>query len=885
MSARQFATFNPNALGPTLELELGGLVVASNANSTDKNRVARSLIGSGNQSFFFEAVVYGDEDLAADQVFVGIVKGTARLDRYVGYTNTGYGLDVGGGGIYYADVEVESTPAAGKEIYIGVFVSFVSMTCTWFINGSPAATVSIDPGIWYPAISLGNTEAYKKKVFVSFGQRAFAYPVFDPNSGEKVPSAGVYRDVASPSAVYLCPAEQGGFQTGPDDALPIISFDPRILNASGFTITRRGHVWLWGNNNSGTTYGSLDIDNFDGAYDRLLIEDWRDQPILVAEVPSNGVYDDAHVVAVAIVDSVTAVGETVVRVTLKDKLSTLERPVQTALFPPFMDEGVANRPVPIVAGACRNIAPPLMRQTKRLYSMSNAAITNIGAMRDKGALLNPNYSPPQYTPANNLRDVVLETLPVGVLTADVSSEGDQIIIPGADDILSGNGQFNNWTVGPPTPPTGWAVGGNASTFTRPAVPAPQLYAVGLSTPDTYNPTGVSGQDGAWLETTTAILQPGKTYRINFRLMNTQGLPSPVTGGMGWGLMVRTDTTTNSAYGAVSPNMIPLQAPAWGGQDDSYTFVYTVPPGAARKLYFIVCASRNGIGTGFSFGSASFYGIRVELLGEAPPAPTLYGVTLESYMRRIFETQAGLTADDWVSTDCAAIDTETRYKFGVYLVEPITVREAADKPLDSFCATQITDRLGRIRTLRLRDPARATELDVVAYFDSTNIAYGMSMKLDLASGLTSTIGARANNYVFNDSDFVTDYNAVPAALRTQFKRRSQFWLTAAASPAASYLHALNAPPLDSLLDDPVQAQLEIDQRFAPYAAGRAKLQTSPRFIEFTCFYDGDTPDLMFGDIIKVTYDRFGLQAGQLFMVVATAVNPYNKSILITAWSSY
>lgn len=888
--ARSFAVLNQNALGPTLEIELGGLVVTSNANGTDRNRTARATYGNRASTMFFEVAFYGDAAMAANLCYVGLCKGNHSLSQYVGRSANSWGYNVGGTGIYNNDAQaVATTTAAAKEMYIGVYVNFSNPSApvaTWLVNGSPIGSATLAAGTWYPAISLGCTTAYDMRAFVNFGQRTFAYPYFDPNSGEKVPVAGVYVDTASPSPIYLCPTEDGGFQTRATDSIPIITFQPSILKADTFTIGRRNYVWMFGNKSEGATFGTIEIDNVDGTYDRLLTEDWRDQPVLIMEVERGAAYNDARVLASVIVDKIEPRGETSIVLSFKDKVTTLERPVQRMLHPPFADEGIANTPVAITLGACRNIPVPLINQAQRLFSLADDAVTNIAAMRDKGALLNPNYSPPQYTPSNNLRNVILETLPQGLLTADVSSEGPQVVIPGADDVLAGAGQFDNWTVGPPTPPTGWQTGGNVSTFTRPTVPAPQNYAVGLSTPDTYNPTGVSGQDGAWLETTTAILQPGKTYRINFKLLNTQGTASPVTGGMNWGLMVRSDVTTNSAFGAISPNMQPLQAPAWGSQSASYTFVYTVPPGAARKLYFIACASTGTVGTGFGFGSVSFYGVRVELLGDVVQELPLQSITLENYMHEILEARAGLTAADWVPQDCIDIDDETGYRFGVHIKDVATVRAAIDAPLDSFCASQFTDNEGRLRIRRFRDPDTVADVDVVAEWSGLEAAYNVGSTPDYAPGLTSTAGARRNWKQYTDSDFVTDYFAVPAAFRTQLKRPSQFLVVASGSAAPSYLHAINAPPLDTVLDDPTQAQAEIDLRMLPYTAGRMRqntqVVTGPRFVTFTVYYEGFAPAIFFGDVVKLTYPRFGLNAGKKLIVLETTLNPVTKQLTLRTW---
>lgn len=890
---RIFATMAPTSLGPSLVLEMGGLVVASQFNDTNANRTARATIPSlqatsAAASAKFECTFYGEGD-TVDLAYVGLCLSNHPPSERIGGTAESFALDVGSGGIYSDGSLIVATPPVAKEVTISVFLdrSVSPPVAYFFAGGSFLADVELTTGAWYPAVSLGNVEAFDLRAYLTFGQRAFDHGLAI-DTGREMRSAGWFRDTIPPDPVYLSSIESGGFRTGLGDTPIVTVFQPHLMNSNAITVTRKCSVWTQGGTSSSNSYAEVEVDNRLGTYDRLLQQDWRNQPIAIDVIQEDAAFSTRSRVATGIVDKIKAVGEDTIRISMRDRLVQLERPVQLRPFPPYVDAGAANRPKPIILGACRNVAPLLYDQENRIYALSDQAVTNITAVRDKGALLDPNYSPPQYVPRNNMMDIQLETLPVGLLTADVSSEGDQVLIPGADDVLNGEGIFDDWDgVGAPD---GWTftVGGTGD-LQRKVFASPQDWSAQLRTTHTFNP--IAGQVGSYLRYDTTQLLPGKTYRISFRLIRVVGPPPEIIGGIPAGLHVRTDLL-NTDVGAVTPGPFPLTGPTGlippGGQ--VYTFTYTVPPGAARNLYFICSSSQTASGIGNGSALVQFHGIRAEMLGDVFQFLPLQGIGLTDYMRIIFENHGGLLPAEWNDDDTKSIDGDTEYQFGVNIRETTTIKEAAELPLDTFCATQFVDANGVIRTRRWRDPMNAVDGEIVASFDSQNIEYAVVSELDLAPGLTTTIGCRRNWQVFGDSDFVTDFLAVPAAVREQFKRTSQILLPGSGSLSDTYQFAEQAPPLDSLLDDPAAAQVEIDRVIAPYVGARVDstlrqtVTTLPRFVTFTADYDGTPPALLFGDVIKVTYPRYGLDNGQKFMVWDTAIEPYNRRITITAWSS-
>jgi hypothetical protein len=881
---RIFSIINPSALGPQLELEEENLIVVGNSNDMDIHRMARGTVGISSGMRYFEAAFYGEGALE-DHVSVGIVKSNHSLSTYVGQQALGYGYRVGDGGIYNNDTKIENCDPADKEVYIGVLIDMTAVTCSWFVNGSLVATTAIDSGTWYPAVTVSAVDAYDLRAYVNFGQYAFATPQRGTvdNTGPYV--AGWYQDTVSPSQLRLCPKKGKAFHTQPTDLLASVSFMPRILNPEQFKWTRKCSVWTQNNRNSGATFGSIEVDNADGYFDTIGGEDRRDQIVSVMMCRADDSYNNAQVICTGVVDSVTPVGETAVRFTVKDRLSTLERAFQRRRFDPWADEGVANTPIPVTLGANRNINPPLQDAVNRTYRLHDGQITNIVAVRDKAALLDPNSSPPQYVPSLGGQAVDLQTDAVGLLTVDASSQGTQVVIPGADDILDGDGTFTTWP-NPLADPPNWVSGGTVTALVRTgtAQSMPQDYVVALETSNSYNPQ--AGRYGAWLRYDTANLLPGKSYRVQFKLVRSYGAPSPIIGNMSFGLMVRTDLT-ELASGAVTPLLQPLQAPQFGSNGQSYSFVYKVPPGAARKLYFIVAAAKGGTGAGVGLSGSYFYDVKVELLGEITASLPLEGITLQAYMREVF-ARAGVPDSDWVSSDAAAIDLATGYTGGTYIRDQITVRAALEIPLDSYGACLFTDKLGRYRVRRLVDPTNVSDGSLVATFDASNIMTGVNVSPDLAPGLTTQMGARRNVKAFSESDFVTDTLAVPMAMRTQFMRDFQFIEPFGGTLSSTYAFASLAPPIGSWFDDNLMARREISRICVDYLAdrtrqgARTKITTTPRFIEFAFIYRTLAPtELLFGDAIKATYRRHRLGSGQKLAVFDVEIAPYNQTCTVLA----
>jgi hypothetical protein len=517
----------------------------------------------------------------------------------------------------------------------------------------------------------------------------------------------------------------------------------------------------------------------------------------------------------------------------------------------------------------------LRDEENRIWQLSDSSITNIGVLRDQGDPLDPTASPPDYALSSDAASLITQVMPVGKLTGDFSSVGQQYQIPGAVDVLAGAGLFTTWTVAL-SPPDGWSSGGGGS-FVREGILGgfPQDYVALVTATDPWVPG--SGKFGYWFEF-PSILLAGRTYNITLKIRGAVGgIPSPV-GGAEYGIRILSalDNAPSSAISPYGPHAA-LSQPLWR-DDDQYTFTYQVPAGATRNLYVSIACS-----TGATSAILSFYGIALELLPPTQPEVPLQAMKLAPFMKNIIEQRLGLLSSDWVEQDATDIDERTVYDgIGYYTSEPVTGEQALRAAADSYCAVIFTDHLGRIRVRQLIDPDSIDDLDIVAELDDSSIAYPMNCVIDAATGLTTSAISKKNYYISTPSDFVSDTIAatgISFALRTRFQLQGQFLAVATVPLAAYYEFAKQAPPLVTLFDNPDDAQTEINRVNSLYS-------TTPNFYTFTVFFDGADAQtlcrLIFGDGIRVTYPRYGLDDGKKMIVVDANILPGNFSIEITAW---
>jgi hypothetical protein len=395
----------------------------------------------------------------------------------------------------------------------------------------------------------------------------------------------------------------------------------------------------------------------------------------------------------------------------------------------------------------------------------------------------------------------------------------------------------------------------------------------------FNPAG--GKFGDQLYTTTAILQPGVTYRLTFSYNAVASCPPYFSGGMQGGLMVATGLST-AAQDYITGISSPLTTPAFQAQN--YTLEFTVPAGAARKLYFLaVPSSGNAANTAQGTVSVVIFNVLLEQLGQFGPAGPLSGITMTDYFTEILINRAGeaTTVFNHNDTDLLAIrdiDTPdgaagTLIPFGQVFTTPPSILDALHMGLDNFCGTIFTDAAGTIRSRRLTDPSDPVGRVVVADFDTSNVVRPIAVRSDPAQYLTTLFGARRNWSVFSASDFVTDQAIVSQDEKARYMRTSQYVLRSTKIPAGEYNFAIAAPQFDTTIDIANDCQIEADRVvgiWSPNVYSDGTFNTGKRrLVTFTALYDDPAAvgvtitaavtSIQFNDVIKFTYTAHGFNS--------------------------
>lgn len=232
---------------------------------------------------------------------------------------------------------------------------------------------------------------------------------------------------------------------------------------------------------------------------------------------------------------------------------------------------------------------------------------------------------------------------------------------------------------------------------------------------------------------------------------------------------------------------------------------------------------------------------------------------------------------WSSADAAVIDVATGYAgVGYYAAEGGTPREALAAMLASYAADWWQDGDGVLRITRLVDPDTVPALDLAFELDWRELKGDLTVRPDLAPNLTRRMAYQPNAVSLATGDMITDLQQLPPALRQQLRGAFRGQVYAGGPLASRYVRAEAAAPILSRFDRREDAQSEIDRVVALYAVPRN-------------FYVGRLSartDITFrpGQIYRITYPRYGLQAGRQVLVTSVSSNPVTGDHVVSFWGA-
>lgn len=830
--ARTHSRFSGSLIGTGLELLEAGRVVTTDASALSIDRSVLSTLAQTEFDSFAEFIIYSATSPSiANKVSIGVChassSGLSVTSEYVGEHAESVGYRVGEGEIHIGGSNVQSVTAGALGSVVGVLLTWgLAPSVSFFLDGELLHTEALPSGLAsedvYYAVSLGSTDAGDILVWHNTGQRRFEYP--NAVSDGWWTAADQLSDILISTRPYL---------SASDDGYPAVAYDGVILPISA-VLSRSVSFWPSGDS-SGAQKSALvvTIDNPDGRYNPLLGGAMRDAPVVLQSLEAGEDLDDAETLASFVFESCEAIGEGQLRITLLDDMTLLERSAQRRYFRPDAESNVASAPWPTTIGACFSVEPPCYDIDELLYAIDSEGASNVGKVRDKGDPLDQYAMPdPDYTIIGAGEAVDLFNEPIGTVTVDAAVTGPGYVPPTPTDALSGTGAPFAGTIGAGI--TGWTRVGDTAGST------PFYSGSGQVTlPQEYD------QLEGYIQTPGSDILADTSYRW---YITVHGLTTKVT--------------TLPAYLGISlagtPSIFNL---IWSVLSDSVTLPATftgviAPSGSARKFSVFYRGNDDAI------GDPNQTIISNVVVYELPPEDTsasdddvenaLPALNLTGMVSEIM-SRAGRPAAYWDSDDTDGIDTDSGYRGSGWHSEGQWVpRAALNDILAGYSGAMYKDETGVLRFTRLLFPEDETA--TTSALRKAQMLTELLPSYDRAPGLTNTIACRKNWRVLAEGELVTDEIEVTMALRRKLARPFRFHRSSGEQLAPGYEHAEDAPPLETMLVDPLDAQAEIERVVAGYTRSRCYYTTSVA--------REDCPPL--GSIVPVYYDDWGFS-------MATATN--------------
>ena len=273
----------------------------------------------------------------------------------------------------------------------------------------------------------------------------------------------------------------------------------------------------------------------------------------------------------------------------------------------------------------------------------------------------------------------------------------------------------------------------------------------------------------------------------------------------------------------------------------------------------------------------------QLLLESPPLGPVVadvssigaGMTPATMQQALHQVFSRVRKASWSAADALDIDTATGYAgIGYFVGGGVqSARQARDAILASYCAACWQDSTGILRFSRLVNPDTATpdiELSPATLGEDLTSVY------DNAPNLTRRMGYRPNAAPMAASDFVTDLVDVPMSRRVELMQPHRGIAYSAVPMHSRYAAADRRSPFPSTFYRAADAQTEIDRVCGLYAVQR-------RFYAWQMVGDtGAAP--MPGQVARVTYNRYGLDAGRNLLVVSVQRNPATGRLNLKLWGA-
>lgn len=830
--SRRYATYDGGQLGSGLELQQGARVLTTDTGALDINRMALGTVAVDDDANFYEIIIYGTADLIDNVVSIGICTANSPLacpQTYVGADDESIGYRVAEGEIHNDGVAIQSFTtigALGSVIGVELRLNIEIPTVAFYLDGTLMATVIIPAQMLsvglYIAVSLGSGVAGDILAFLNTGKVDFEYP--------SAVSSGWWEQSATNGPLRISTRE---YLSSPSSSPANTRWCECITSMSSGQVQE---LVFWPESDSTPRASTfvVTVADPDGLLDGLVGGAYRDEPVEMLWLTEGESLEYAQEIGSYLFESCEVNNDGEKTITLRDDLVLLERPLQTRMFRPDVNAGLAFSPWPTTIGVAFSIEPPLYDTTNLIYALDSEGAIGVGKVRDSGDPLSLVDSPQDYELAAGGQTLTLQYDPFGIVTVDVSVTGAAYTPPEEEIIDALNGDGNPFAGAEGAVPTDWLGYGAFPPTMREGYPGVVIvdeiadYATNSLV---YGGTLTSGKSYVWTMTIGRMPQRHGSSTPALFVLSTSYKDL---------LVLQSDNNPSTVIRYPDGHYITLP----------YTFSGVYSATASENIN--ISTTMGGVsiaGDHFTFYDATFIEVIPVSDGtDEEVEEALQPLQLESMLRQIIETRSGLSSDYWSAADAAAIDTEVGYRgSGFHSKEQTQRREPIDKLLLGYNAAIYKDTSGVLRIARLVAPEDEASTWTLREADMLSELIPI---YDEATNLTTQIAARHNWRTLTDTDIVSDELDVTYALRRKLTRDDRYTLSTGTQLADGYDHAEGANSLKTLLVDADDAQAAIDEACAVYASSR-------------CFYEVDVPLTKapaVGTVGTVYYARYGLSAG-------------------------
>jgi hypothetical protein len=251
-----------------------------------------------------------------------------------------------------------------------------------------------------------------------------------------------------------------------------------------------------------------------------------------------------------------------------------------------------------------------------------------------------------------------------------------------------------------------------------------------------------------------------------------------------------------------------------------------------------------------------------------------GMQPATFQQTLADLMARIGKSAWSSADAAAIDAQTGYAgAGIYAADATSVRQAMVRLCMSYGAWWYEDGDGVLRFVRVVAPESVPDGQLAFDLQGADLLADMKMAPDAAPNLTRSFAFKPNAYVHQAGELVTDLVDVPPARRVELMQPYGGLAYSAAVLARIYGAADNRAPFESCLWRRQDAEAELARVMAMYAVPRFRYLWTEQNAALA-----PKP----GQVGRITFDRYGLQAGKKVLVAASTRNPVTGETGLTVW---